>query len=97
LKQVTKQEGRSLRAVSSMIAAGAVRAGIQMGQVHIFDYYEGSLRTIAREGLAAYAQRVTRPYLAVATGQFDRKRLTYTERLVRRLRRVEPPAGADHR
>jgi hypothetical protein len=97
LKQVTKQEGRSLRSVSSLIAAGAVRAGVQMGQVHIFDYYEDALHTIAREGLAVYARRVTKPYLAVARGHFDRKHLSHTERLLRRLRRADTSAGADHR
>ncbi len=93
LQQVTEQEGRSLGSVSSLIAAGAVRAGIQMGRVHIFDYYEDALRTIAREGLAVYARRVTRPYLTVARGHFDRKTITHTERLLQRLRRGDTPAG----
>ena len=96
LKQVTRQEDRSLWSVSSLLAAGAARAGIQVGQVHIFDYYDDALSTIAREGLAVYARRVTSPYLAVARGHFDRERLTYTERLVQRLRRADAPAGADH-
>jgi hypothetical protein len=95
IQQVAQQEGRSLRSVSSVIAAGALRAGVKIGQTHIFDYYQDALRTIDREGLAVYARRVTRPYLAVARGHFDPKRLTYTERLLRRLRRAEPPAGAN--
>ena len=57
-----------------------------MGQVHIFDYYEDALRIIAREGIAVYARRVTRPYLAVVMGHFDPRTRTYTERLLRRLR-----------
>lgn len=85
LRQVTRQEGRSLQSVSSLIAAGAVRAGVQTGRVHIFDYYEGALRTIAREGLAIYSRRVTMPYLAVARAHFQPERATYTERLWRRL------------
>jgi hypothetical protein len=56
LQQVAEQEGRSLRSVSSLIAAGALRAGVKMGQVHIFDYYQAALRAIAREGLPAYAR-----------------------------------------
>ena len=87
LQQVAQQEDRSLRTVSSLIAAGAVRAGVQTGQVHIFDYYEDALRTIAREGLAVYARRVTTPYLAVARRHFDPKTMTHTERLLQRLRR----------
>ncbi len=97
LQRVTRQEGRSLRAVSSLIAAGAVRAGVQTGRVHIFDYYEEALRTIAREGLAVYARRVTRPYLAVARGHFDAKTITHTERLFRRLRRGETLTDADRK
>jgi hypothetical protein len=87
LQRVAKQEGRSLRSVSSLIAAGAVRAGVQMGHTYIFDYYHDALRVMTTEGLAAYAQRVAKPYLTVAVGHFDPQRITYTERLLRRLRR----------
>jgi hypothetical protein len=68
-----------------------------MGQVHIFDYYEDALRTIAREGLAVYAQRVTRPYLTVARGHFDPKTMTHTERLLQRFRRADTPAEVNQR
>jgi hypothetical protein len=88
LQRVATQEGRSLRSVSSLVAAGAVRAGVQMGQVHIFDYYQQALQTISQEGLTAYARRVTRPYLAVCRGHFGRDRPTYTERLIEWLRRA---------
>ena len=94
LKQVTQQEGRSMWSISTLIAAGAARAGVQVGQVHIFDYYDDALSTIAREGLAVYARRVTSPYLAVARGHFDRKRLSLTERLIQHLWRVDTPADA---
>jgi hypothetical protein len=87
LQRVAKQEGRSLRSVSSLIAAGAVRAGVQMGHTYIFDYYHDALRVMTTEGLAAYAQRVAKPYLTVAVGHFDPQRTTYTERLLQRLRR----------
>jgi len=89
LQQVTKQEGRSLQSVSSLIAAGAVRAGIQIGHTYVFDYYHDALRTITTEGLPAYAQRVAKPYLTVAVGHFDPKRITHTERLFQRVRRRE--------
>jgi hypothetical protein len=97
LRHVTKQEDRSLGSVSSLIAAGAVRAGAQTGQVHIFDYYEDALGTIASEGLAAYSQRVTMPYLKVARRHFDARVTTHTERLLQRLRGAEPPGGASRR
>jgi hypothetical protein len=94
MQQVSQQEGRTLRSVSSLIAAGAVRAGVQMGQVHIFDYYQQALQTIHREGLKVYARRVTRPYWAVSLAHFDPRRLTYTERLLRWMRRP-PDAGEE--
>ena len=94
LKDVTQQEGRSLQSISSLIAAGAVRAGVRTGQVHIFDYYEDALRTISREGLGIYTRRVTRPYLAVVRGHFDANTTTYTEHLLQRLRRSDTQAGA---
>jgi hypothetical protein len=97
LRQVSEQEGRSLRSVSSLVAAGALRAGVKTGQVHIFDYYQDALRTITREGLAAYTRRVTRPYLAVAREHFDAKTITHTERLLQRFRRAGTPAGANRR
>lgn len=88
LQQVSAQEDRSLRSVSSLVAAGAVRAGVQMGQVHIFDYYQQALQMIHSEGLKAYARRVTRPYLAVSRGHFSRERRTYTERALQYVRRM---------
>jgi hypothetical protein len=97
LRQVAEREGHSLRSLSSLLAAGALRAGIKTGQVHIFDYYQGALRTIAREGLAVYARRVTRPYLTVSRGHFDPATMTHTERLLQRLRRTETAASTEHR
>jgi len=97
LQQVALQEGRSLRSVSSLIAAGALRAGVRTGQTHIFDYYRDALGIIATEGLPAYTRRVTRPYLAVARGHFDAKTITHTERLLQRLRRADTQAGANRR
>ena len=95
LHQVADQEGRTLRAVSTLVAAGAVRAGVQLGQVHIFDYYQQALHTISQEGLAAYARRVTRPYLAVSRGHFRPERTSYTERFLRYIQRAAATHGED--
>jgi hypothetical protein len=85
LGQVARQEGSSLLSVSSLIAAGAVRAGAHLGRTYIFDYYTDALRAISQEGLPAYARRVSRPYLATALGHFAPKRISYSERLLGRL------------
>ncbi len=83
LQQVAKQENSSVRSLSAMIAAGAVRAGVRVGQLYIFDFYKDALRTINQEGLSLYSKRVTLPYLVVARSHFDTSRVSYTERLVK--------------
>jgi hypothetical protein len=89
MKQVARKEGRTLRSISPLIAAGAARAGAKTGRVYIFDYYEEALDTIAREGLAIYAGRVIRPYFAVASRHFDPRTMTYTQRLLQRIGRSD--------
>jgi hypothetical protein len=88
LQLVAKREEQSLQSVSSLIALGAARAGVQVGQAHVFDYYQDALRTINKEGLPAYAKRVAKPYLAAAKNHFNPQRITYTERLLLRMRKA---------
>ena len=80
LQNVAIQEDRSLQSVSSLIATGALQAGVQLGHSHIFDYYQDALGTINTEGLPVYSRRVTRPYFAAAISHFDPERITITER-----------------
>ncbi len=93
LQRAAEQEGHSLRSMSTLIGVGAVRTGVQMGNVYIFDYYRQSLVAIRLEGLAAYLQRVARPYLEAAARNFDSRHETYSERLLHRARRK--PATTD--
>jgi len=65
-----------------------LRAGIQVGQTHIFDYYQYALHTINTEGLPVYSRRVTRPYFAVAKTHFDPERITITERFFGRRHKM---------
>jgi hypothetical protein len=83
LQNVAIGEDRSLQSVSSVIATGALQAGVQLGHSHIFDYYQDALDTINTEGLSVYSKRVTRPYFTAARDHFDPNRKTYTERLFR--------------
>jgi hypothetical protein len=87
LQQIAEQEDQTLLSVSSLIALGAARAGVQVGQTHIFDYYQDALRTINKEGLPIYAKRVSRPYLTAAKSHFNPQRITYTERFLQRMRK----------
>jgi hypothetical protein len=87
LQAAASREGRSLLEISSLVALGAVRTGMQLGHVHIFNYYRDALRGIAVEGLPAYVRRLSAPYLVGAVGHLDRRRDSYTQRLLRRLAR----------
>jgi hypothetical protein len=88
LQNVAIQEDRSLQSVSSLIATGALQAGVQLGHSHIFDYYQDALGTINTEGLTVYSRRVTRPYFAAAKTHFDPERITITERLFGRRHKM---------
>ena len=81
LQNVAIQEDRSLQSVSSLIATGALQAGVQLGHSHIFDYYQDALGSINTEGLPVYSRRVTRPYFAAAKNHFDPEGITFTEHL----------------
>ncbi len=81
LQNVAVQEDRSLQSLSSLIATGALQAGVQLGHTHVFDYYQEALGTINTEGLPIYSKRVIRPYIAAAKSHFDPERITITERL----------------
>ncbi len=83
LQATAEREDRSLQFMSSLIAAGALRAGVNLGQTHVFDYYQDALRTINNEGISLYSRRVTRPYFSAAKDHFDPKRKSYTERLLK--------------
>jgi hypothetical protein len=89
LQLAARQEDRSILEISSVVALGAVHAGMSLGNVHIFDYYRGALRTIADEGLISFLHRTSTPYLTRARSHFDPESSTYSERLLQRW--------ADHR
>jgi len=88
LQVTAEQQDHSVQYMSSLIATGALRAGVNLGQVHIFDYYQEAIRTINREGLPFYSRRVTRPYFAAAKSHFDPQQLTFTERLLGRHHKI---------
>ena len=88
LQNVAIKEDRSLQSVSSLIATGALQAGVQLSHSHIFNYYQDALGSINSEGLPLYSRRVTRPYFAAAKNHFDPERITYTERLFGRSEKI---------
>jgi hypothetical protein len=86
LKAVAHQEGQSIYRTSSLIAQGAVRTGIRMGNLHIFTYYRDALDAIAAESLPRYVRRVSRPYRRAVAYHLDPSNQTYTERVLQRRR-----------
>src|ERR687890_460232 len=84
LRLAARREDRSVMEISSVVALGAVRTGVKLGNVHVFDYYRGALRTIADEGLVSFLYRITTPYLTRARSHFDPGSSTLSERLLRR-------------
>ena len=84
LQSAARQEDRSILEISSVVALGAVHAGVKLGHVHVFDYYRSALRIILEEGLLSFLQRTSTPYLTRAGSHFDPRSSTYSERLLRR-------------
>jgi hypothetical protein len=70
--------------ISSVVALGAVHAGVKLGNVHVFDYYRGALRTIVEEGVLSFLRRISTPYITRAGSHYDPRSSTYSERLLRR-------------
>ncbi len=93
LQLAARQEDRSVLEISSMVALGAVRAGVSLGNVHIFDYYRHALRTIVDEGLLSFLRRTSTPYLTRAASHFDPRSSTYSQRLLRRWADRRSPVG----
>jgi hypothetical protein len=84
LRSAARQEDRSILEISSIVALGAVHAGVKLGSVHIFDYYRGALRMIVDEGLVSFLHRTSTPYLTRAGSQFDPRTSSNSERTLRR-------------
>jgi len=84
LQSAARQEDRSILEISSIVALGAVHAGVKLGNVHVFDYYRSALRMIVEEGLLSFLHRTSTPYLTRAGSHFDPRASTYLGRLLRR-------------
>jgi hypothetical protein len=84
LQSAARQEDRSIMEISSVVALGAVHAGVKLGNVYVFDYYRGALRTIAEEGVLSFLRRISTPYITRAGSHYDPRSSTYSERLLRR-------------
>ena len=85
MNRAAAEQDRSLLVVSSLVAAGAIQAGIQLGNVHLFSFYRDSLSTLRTEGVPAYLQRISQPYLEAAAHHLRPSSGTHTQRLLGRF------------
>jgi hypothetical protein len=95
LRAIANQEGKSIYTTSSLIAYGALRTGITMGDTQIFDYYRHALDTISSDGLAGYIERVTDPYRQTMFHHLAPYSMTLTERYVLRRRKEDESSTDD--
>ena len=86
MQETAERENISVWLVSSYIGLGAIRAGINLGQVNIFDYYREALGDIGDQGLAGYIGQASRPYFVKAIRHMDPEEESFTERKLRELR-----------
>jgi hypothetical protein len=93
LQLAARQEDHSILGISSVVALGAVSTGVKLGNVHIFAYYRGALRTIVEKGLLTVLRRTSTPYLTRAGSRCDPRSSTYSERLLRRWADWRSPVG----
>ena len=95
LNEAAREQRRSPLAVSTLVAAGALQAGLQLGSVHILSFYTDALNSIRAEGVSSYLGRISQPYVDAATGHLRRGRRTHTQRMVRRALADVPTSGPD--
>src|SRR5918993_1573539 len=85
MQATARREGRSLTDVSAALGLAAAKAGLEMGNVHVFDFYRDALGAIREEALLRFLRRVATPYVSRAGSHFDPNATTYTDRFVRWL------------
>ena len=83
MQATARSEGRSLTDVSAALGLAAAKAGVEMGNVHVFDFYRDAIGAIREEGLPRFLRRVAMPYVSRAGRHFDPRAGTYTDRFLR--------------
>ncbi len=85
LRRTARREHVPLSALSASIGAAAARAGIGLGNVHLFQFYKESIDEIRERGLLPYLRDAAGPYARRAAGHFRPEESTFTERFFTRL------------
>jgi hypothetical protein len=87
LRGAAAAERRPLLEVSSGMGLAILTSARTVTREHLAVPYREDLAPLRREGFAAYARRVARPYARAVSGHFDPGRASFTERLIAKLRR----------
>lgn len=95
LKAAAGEQKHSLLAVSTLVAASAVGAGVQMGNTHLLSFYTEALGAIRSEGVSQYLGRISQPYVDAASRHLDPDSPAQTPRLLRRIAEQFPASGPD--
>ncbi len=95
LNTAAGEQKRSPLAVSTLVAASALQAGINLGSVHIFSFYTEALNAIRAEGVSSYLGHISQPYVDAAAGHLSRSRRTHTPRVIQRLLDDIPTSAPD--
>lgn len=95
LNDAAREQKHSLLAVSTLVAAGAVGAGVQLGSSRIFSFYAEALRNIRAEGVSRYLGRISQPYVEAATRHVDPSSPAFTPALIQRILDNVPSSGPD--
>jgi hypothetical protein len=87
LVKTAERERRPLLEVSTGVGLAFLTSARNVGGEHVVAPYREDWRPMWREGFGNYARRVARPYAQAALANFDRRRPTWTERLIGRVAR----------
>lgn len=87
LVKTAERERRPLLEVSTGVGLAFLTSARRVGGEHVVAPYREDWKPMRREGFGSYARRISRPYAEAAVANFDRRRPTWTERLIGRVAR----------
>lgn len=87
LRTAAAAERRPLLEVSAGLGLAVLLCTRSVAREHLAVPYREDWQPLRREGLGAYARRVSAPYANAVSGHYDPGRPTWTERVLRRVRR----------
>ena len=81
--------------VSTLVAAGAIQAGLHLGNAHVIAFYAEALTAIRNRRVSQYLGRISQPYVEAATRHLDPGNSSHTQRGMRRILHNVPTSGPE--